>query len=190
MYLQLSFQVSTVWGRSGHFRDVAYLEVVSHLMVDVSCECFVLGFLQWTPYAICSSSHDVPTAELQLKEHCSSLHQHGGGIYCSLGNLAVSIPQEKMTALLWNPVTSTLREWCGLMNPSIIHNRICRVQDASRVVLHWRAQSCALPWQVTAATVTSWLQWLRHDQKTELPDFLSLNQLKNNVCHNKKESAH
>lgn len=144
-------------------------------MFYISCECFVLGFLQWTSNATCSNCHDVPTVELQDQEHYSSLHQHGGRIYCSLGNLAVSIPQEKMTPLLWNPVTSTLREWCGLMNPSVVDNRICRVQDATRVVLHWSAQSCALPGQVTAATVTSSLQWLRHVQKTELSYFLSLN---------------
>lgn len=46
MYLQLSFQVSTVWGRSGNFRGGAYMEVLSHLMFDFSYESFVLGFLE------------------------------------------------------------------------------------------------------------------------------------------------
>lgn len=126
MYLQLSFQVSTVWGRSGNFRSGAYVEVLSHLMFDFRCEGFVLGFLVWTPYATCPSCQDVPTAELQVKEHYSSLQKHGRGIYYSWVTWQCLFHRRKMTLLLWNPVTSTLREWCGLMNPSVIHNRILK----------------------------------------------------------------
>lgn len=175
MYLQLSFQVSTVWGRSGNFRGGAYMEVLSHLMFDFSYESFVLGFLEWTPYATCSSCHDVPTAKLQVKEHYSSLEKHGGGIYYSLGNLAVSISQEKNDS--------------PPLEPSDLHSQVSWTLLWS-ITEYWRAQSCVLSGQVTAATVTSWLQWLCHVPKTELSDFLSLNQLKNNVCRNKKESAH